>query len=212
MPSPTPSPTRPRSPHDQGHRNRSRRPAQRGRDDELTRLAGVLGRPRVREARAVLIAGDAGVRAAGLDIPDDVGMKPTQRRPRRLGYTVTARDTVFHVSDHASYRDPARGRRLRAPGDPPRRRERPVVTTALYEIETSEADCRHVGCWSRGGHGFLGSRMGRDSAAGQVAGRGRAARRVNALVSSYRQRQVAEIRRQSRRPPRVMRAAACSSR
>ena len=32
-----------------------------GRDDELTRLAGVLGWPRVREARAVLIAGDAGV-------------------------------------------------------------------------------------------------------------------------------------------------------
>ncbi|MDQ0936267.1 helix-turn-helix transcriptional regulator [Streptomyces turgidiscabies] len=32
-----------------------------GRDDELTRLAGVLDRARVREARAVLIAGDAGV-------------------------------------------------------------------------------------------------------------------------------------------------------
>ncbi|MDX3456486.1 AAA family ATPase [Streptomyces sp. ME02-8801-2C] len=32
-----------------------------GRDNELTRLAGVLDRARVREARAVLIAGDAGV-------------------------------------------------------------------------------------------------------------------------------------------------------
>ncbi|WP_405776279.1 AAA family ATPase [Streptomyces sp. NBC_01538] len=32
-----------------------------GRDDELTRLAAVLDRARVREARAVLIAGDAGV-------------------------------------------------------------------------------------------------------------------------------------------------------
>ncbi|NEA66985.1 helix-turn-helix transcriptional regulator [Streptomyces sp. SID12488] len=32
-----------------------------GRDDELTRLAGVLDRARLREARAVLIAGDAGV-------------------------------------------------------------------------------------------------------------------------------------------------------
>ncbi|MGW1716993.1 helix-turn-helix transcriptional regulator [Streptomyces sp. NPDC002156] len=32
-----------------------------GRDDELTRLSGVLDRARVREARAVLIAGDAGV-------------------------------------------------------------------------------------------------------------------------------------------------------
>lgn len=32
-----------------------------GRDDELTRLAGVLDRARARDARAVLIAGDAGV-------------------------------------------------------------------------------------------------------------------------------------------------------
>ncbi|MFF7975880.1 hypothetical protein [Streptomyces sp. NPDC007905] len=87
--------------------------------------------------------------AAGLDIPDDVGMKPAHyavhvearqkdnsgrillrmgpytqtwlasRDTERLntllkgraatvmpGYTVTAKDTVFHVSDHASYSDP----------------------------------------------------------------------------------------------------------
>lgn len=76
-------------------------------------------------------------------------------------------------------------------------------------------------CWQGGMAGgrrsgrvlqFFGSWVSRDGAAGQVAGRGRAARRVNAATGSSRQGQVAEIRRWRRRPPRVMRAAACNSR
>lgn len=63
-----------------------------------------------------------------------------------------------------------------------------------------------------GAPGFLGSWVDWDGFSAQVAGRGRAASLANALVSSCRQGQFAAIRKRSRRPPRVIRAAACSSR
>ena len=59
---------------------------------------------------------------------------------------------------------------------------------------------------------FLGWWAGRGGSVGQVAGRGRAWRRVNAVVSSWRQGQVSAIRRWMRRAPRVIRAAVCRSR
>jgi len=97
-------------------------------------------------------------------------------------------------------------------------RQRGLASAFQLELWAAERDClglcRAVGMvTARRGVGFsevLGSRWA--GTAGQLAGRGSAARRWNAAASSCRQGQVADMRRRRRRPPRVIRAPTCRSR
>ena len=95
----------------------------------------------------------------------------------------------------------------------------PPILTSPFQLRLMAGCAGSFGAVSVGGHGEGPARWagfskvlrvaGDQRSVAQVAGRGRAARRWNAAVSSCLHGQVADIRKRRRRPPRVIRAATC---